>query len=57
VIRAIFEIWECLLPEDAVHLLNIFEDSGKPFGGASKYTLPFDKGASQSVKTFWSITL
>ena len=45
------------LPEDAIYPLNLFDDTGKPLDGASKYTLHFDKGATPPVNAFWSITL
>src|SRR5450631_864886 len=45
------------LPEDAIYPLNLFDDSGKPLDGASKYTLHFEKGATPPVNAFWSITL
>ena len=45
------------LPEDAIYPLNLFDDTGKPLDGASKYTLHFEKGATPPVNAFWSITL
>jgi hypothetical protein len=46
------------LPEDAIYPLSLGDDTGKPLdGGASKYTIHFDKGASPPVNAFWSITL
>jgi hypothetical protein len=45
------------LPEDAIYPLNLFDDTGKPLDGASKYTLHFDKEAAPPVNAFWSITL
>ena len=31
------------LPEDAIYPLNLFDDTGKPLDGGSKYTLHFEK--------------
>jgi hypothetical protein len=45
------------LPEDAIYPLNLFDDSGKPLDGGSKYMLHFEKGATPPVNAFWSITL
>jgi hypothetical protein len=45
------------LPEDAIYPLNLFDESGKPLDGVSKYMLHFDKGAAPPVNAFWSITL
>jgi hypothetical protein len=45
------------LPEDAIYPMNLFDDSGKPLDGASRYTLHFAKGATPPVNAFWSITL
>jgi hypothetical protein len=45
------------LPEDAIYPMNLGDESGKPLGGANKYTIHFDKGATPPVRAFWSITL
>jgi hypothetical protein len=45
------------LPEDAIHPLNLGDESGKPLDGANKYTIHFDKAATPPVDAFWSITL
>jgi hypothetical protein len=45
------------LPEDAIYPMNLFDDTGKPLDGASRYTLHFAKGATPPVNAFWSITL
>jgi hypothetical protein len=45
------------LPEDAIYPLNLFDESGKPLDGATKYSIHFDKGATPPVNAFWSITL
>jgi len=45
------------LPEDAIHLLNLGDETGKPLDGASQYTIHFAKGATPPVNAFWSITL
>jgi hypothetical protein len=45
------------LPEDAIYPLNLGDETGKPLGGASKYTLHFDKASVPPVNAFWSVTL
>jgi hypothetical protein len=45
------------LPEDAIYPINLGDENGKPLGGANKYTIHFEKGATPPVRAFWSITL
>jgi hypothetical protein len=45
------------LPEDAIYLLNLADESGKPLDGANKYTLHFDKATAPPVNAFWSVTM
>jgi hypothetical protein len=45
------------LPEDAIYPLNLGDQTGKPFDGANKYTLHFDKGEIPPAAAFWSVTL
>jgi hypothetical protein len=45
------------LPEDAIYPLNLFDDTGRPLDGASKYTIHFEKGETPPAAAFWSITL
>jgi hypothetical protein len=45
------------LPEDAIYPVNLADESGKPLDGASKYRIPFDKGATPPASAFWSVTL
>ena len=45
------------MPEDAIYPLNLGDADGKLLDGANKYTIPFEKGATPPVASFWSITL
>jgi len=45
------------LPEDAIYLLNLGDETGTPLDGANQYTIHFEKGATPPVRAFWSITL
>jgi hypothetical protein len=45
------------VPEDAIYPINLADETGKPLGGANKYTLHFDKGMTPPALAFWSVTL
>ncbi|WP_112664216.1 DUF1254 domain-containing protein [Microvirga flavescens] len=45
------------LPEDAIYPMSMTDDAGRPFDGANKYTLHFDKKDLPPVEAFWSVTL
>jgi hypothetical protein len=44
-------------PEDAVYPMSTVDADGKPYSGANKYVLHFDKGMTPPAKAFWSITM
>jgi hypothetical protein len=45
------------LPEDAVYPTAAVDANGRPFDGANKYVLHFDKGEMPPVRGFWSLTM
>jgi len=45
------------LPQDAVYPQVLVDADGKPFDGANRYVVHFDKGATPPVDAFWSVTL
>src|SRR5262245_48194542 len=45
------------LPEDAVYPASFVDGGGKPYSGASRYVLHFDKGKLPPAGAFWSVTL
>src|SRR5206468_731827 len=45
------------LPEDAIYLPSLGDDTGNPLHGGSAYILRFDNGATPPVDAFWSVTL
>src|SRR5215510_959099 len=45
------------LPEDAVYPASFVDGEGKPYSGANRYVLHFDKGQLPPANAFWSITL
>lgn len=45
------------LPEDAVYPASFVDGDGKPYSGANRYTLHFDKGKLPPAGAFWSVTL
>jgi hypothetical protein len=45
------------LPEDAVYATTFMESDGKPYSGANRYVLHFDKGKFPPAGAFWSVTL
>jgi len=44
-------------PEDAVYPTSLAAADGKPYDGASKYVMHFDKGQLPPVRGFWSLTM
>jgi len=45
------------LPEDAVYPASFVDGEGKPYSGANRYVLHFDKGKLPPAAAFWSVTL
>lgn len=45
------------LPEDAVYPASFVDGDGKPYNGANRYVLHFDKGKLPPAEAFWSVTL
>ena len=45
------------LPEDAVYPASFMDGDGKPYSGANRYVLHFDKGKLPPAEAFWSVTL
>src|SRR5262245_62656876 len=45
------------LPEDAVYPASFVDGDGKPYSGANRYVLHFDKGKLPPAEAFWSVTL
>ena len=44
-------------PQDAVYPTSEVDGDGKPYSGANKYVMHFDKGETPPVNAFWSITM
>ena len=44
-------------PQDAIYPTSETDPSGKPYSGANKYVLHFDKGMTPPVDGFWSLTM
>ncbi len=44
-------------PQDAVYPTSEADTDGKPYNGANKYVLHFDKGQMPPVNGFWSLTM
>ena len=44
-------------PEDAVYPISLTDADGKPYDGANKYVMHFDKGEFPPVRGFWSLTM
>jgi hypothetical protein len=44
-------------PEDAVYPTSLAAADGKPYDGAKKYVMHFDKGEFPPVRGFWSLTM
>lgn len=45
------------LPEDAVYPASFVDGDGKPYSGAKRYVLHFEKGQLPPAGAFWSVTL
>ncbi|MFD6195794.1 DUF1254 domain-containing protein [Mycobacteriaceae bacterium NPDC060252] len=45
------------LPQDAVYPTSEVDAAGKPYDGANKYTLHFDKDQLPPAEGFWSLTM
>ncbi len=45
------------LPQDAVYPTSDVGPDGKPYDGANKYVMHFDKGRMPPVNAFWSLTM
>lgn len=45
------------LPQDAVYPTSEVDSSGKPYDGANKYTVHFDKDQLPPAEGFWSLTM
>jgi hypothetical protein len=45
------------LAEDAVYPASFVDGEGKPYSGANRYVLDFDKGKLPPAGAFWSVTL
>lgn len=44
-------------PQDAIYPVSEIDSAGKPYDGAYKYVLHFDKGQAPPVNAFWSLTM
>ncbi len=44
-------------PEDAIYPTSEADAEGKPYDGANKYVMHFDKGQMPPVNGFWSLTM
>jgi hypothetical protein len=44
-------------PQDAVYPISEADADGKPYTGANKYVMHFDKGTLPPVNGFWSLTM
>jgi hypothetical protein len=44
-------------PEDAVYPTSLAAPDGKPYDGANKYVMHFEKGELPPVRGFWSLTM
>ena len=44
-------------PQDAVYPTSELDAEGKPYSGANKYVMHFDKGHLPPVEGFWSLTM
>ena len=44
-------------PQDAVYPTSEVDADGKPYSGANKYVMHFDKGQMPPVNAFWSLTM
>ena len=44
-------------PQDAIYPTSEADADGKPYSGANKYVMHFDKGGMPPVEGFWSLTM
>jgi hypothetical protein len=44
-------------PQDAIYPTSEADTDGKPYSGANKYVMHFDKGQMPPVNAFWSLTM
>ena len=44
-------------PQDAIYPTSIVDADGKPYSGAEKYVVHFEKGQTPPVNGFWSLTM
>ncbi len=44
-------------PQDAIYPISEVDAEGKPYDGAHKYVMHFDKGQMPPAKGFWSLTM
>jgi hypothetical protein len=44
-------------PQDAVYPTSVMDADGKPYDGANKYVMHFEKGQLPPVDGFWSLTM
>ena len=44
-------------PQDAIYPTSEVDGDGKPYSGANKYVMHFEKGKTPPVNAFWSITM
>ena len=44
-------------PQDAIYPTSVVDAAGKPYSGANKYVMHFDKGQTPPVDGFWSLTM
>jgi len=44
-------------PQDAIYPVSEADADGKPYDGASRYVMHFDKGQMPPVEGFWSLTM
>lgn len=44
-------------PQDAIYPTSELDSTGKPYSGANKYVMHFDKGQTPPAEGFWSLTM
>jgi hypothetical protein len=44
-------------PQDAIYPTSIVDAEGRPYNGAEKYVMHFDKGQAPPANGFWSLTM
>src|SRR5208337_293414 len=45
------------LPQDAIYPTSEVDADGKPYDGANKYVMHFEKGQMPPADAFWSLTM